>query len=425
MDIPLPEQWMQSAIGKTADADEYLEVGRTMKEDILLYTKVRPTMNVLDVGCGSGRTARHFVDYIRQPGRYVGMDIMKPFVDWCETHIASANPAFSFYHQDIYNGFYNPEGEQKASEYVFPFEDETFDLIILTSVFTHLLPEDALNYLKEIRRLLKPDGRCFSTWLLLGHDVDTRYMGFKAREGKVGYGFRRFIGMLEQCGLTLVEEPELRRWRDQRSPFRLQDLLLLGRSVPGEEGRLLARYETPALPEGDDRRPETNQGTVLDFDPVANALTLSVKGEREVFLLASDTVVRANRQRADSSALRENQRARVRFVRRPEKIALEVVVRDQPKVETVAGVIASVDPDQGHVTLISDREFVTLELDPERVRVRVNDEVADAKKLRAGQRASFRYVPRALAISSRDTAYEDRDDATDPESANGTEIREG
>ncbi len=39
--------------------------------------------------------------------------------------------------------------------------------VLLTSVFTHMLPQDMDNYLSEVARVLKPDGRCLITYFLL------------------------------------------------------------------------------------------------------------------------------------------------------------------------------------------------------------------------------------------------------------------
>ena len=68
---------------------------------------------------------------------------------------------------DIYNKAFNPTGRYQAKEYTFPFSDNTFDFIFLTSVFTHMLLEDVQHYVAEIIRLLKPHGRVFSTWFLV------------------------------------------------------------------------------------------------------------------------------------------------------------------------------------------------------------------------------------------------------------------
>ena len=74
---------------------------------------------------------------------------------------------FRFTHVDLVNATYNPRAEATAASFRFPYDDEAFDLVIATSVFTHLLPEESSNYLTEIGRVLAPAGRLFSTWFLL------------------------------------------------------------------------------------------------------------------------------------------------------------------------------------------------------------------------------------------------------------------
>jgi hypothetical protein len=44
-------------------------------------------------------------------------------------------------------------------------------LVILTSVFTHMMPDDVNNYLKVIFRVLKKDGKCFVTFFLLNDEI--------------------------------------------------------------------------------------------------------------------------------------------------------------------------------------------------------------------------------------------------------------
>ena len=124
---------------------------------------------VLDVGCGAGRMAIPLSDYLTL-GRYFGIDIIEPSIEWCHTNITPTYNNFVFQHSNIFNRFYNPNGTILAKDYVFPFEDESFDFIFLTSVFTHMLPEDLEHYLSEISRVLKKGGVCFITYFLLNNE---------------------------------------------------------------------------------------------------------------------------------------------------------------------------------------------------------------------------------------------------------------
>jgi SAM-dependent methyltransferase len=68
---------------------------------------------------------------------------------------------------DVINKEYNPKGAFEASEYVFPFNDESFDFVFLGSVFTHMLPQGVERYLSEIARVLKVGGKSLATYFLL------------------------------------------------------------------------------------------------------------------------------------------------------------------------------------------------------------------------------------------------------------------
>lgn len=125
---------------------------------------------VLDVGCGIGRMARVLVPILRPPGSYDGFDIVWPGIEWCRQHYLATPAPFRFQHADLYNAAYNPGGRESAQAYQFPYDDSSFDLVIATSVFTHLLEESADHYLAEAARVLTPGGRLFATWLLLSDE---------------------------------------------------------------------------------------------------------------------------------------------------------------------------------------------------------------------------------------------------------------
>ena len=119
---------------------------------------------MLDIGCGIGRMAVPLTRYLNEQGSYEGFDIVAEGIDWCTKKITPKYPRFSFHLADVYSQKYNPEGTFSASEYPFPFKDESFDLVFLTSVFTHMLPPDVENYMKEISRVLKRNGSCLITF---------------------------------------------------------------------------------------------------------------------------------------------------------------------------------------------------------------------------------------------------------------------
>jgi len=134
---------------------------------------LKPDEAVLDVGCGIGRAALPLTRYLSPRGGYDGFDIMRPNIAWCRTAITPRFPNFRFQHVDLWNREYNPRGRLAARDFRFPYADDTFDFAFLTSVFTHLMPDDAAHYLAELGRVLKPGGRCLATFFLL-NDESTR-----------------------------------------------------------------------------------------------------------------------------------------------------------------------------------------------------------------------------------------------------------
>jgi len=122
---------------------------------------------VLELGCGHGRTCRGLLDYLRSPGRYVGLDVDRARLEDARQRITSRWPNFEFVWADVKSREYNPSGAVEAAFYRFPFDDATFDVVYAASLFTHLLPDELGRYFEETARVLKPGGRClFSVFLL-------------------------------------------------------------------------------------------------------------------------------------------------------------------------------------------------------------------------------------------------------------------
>jgi len=133
-----------------------------------------PSEAILDVGCGNGAVARALTRYLSPAGRYEGLDVHAAAVAWL-TEQYKAYPNFRFIDAGVYNKAYNAGGRLIASEYRFPFADSSFDLVLLKSVFTHMLPADVHAYMREISRVLKPGGRSVITYFFL-NDESRRYI---------------------------------------------------------------------------------------------------------------------------------------------------------------------------------------------------------------------------------------------------------
>jgi SAM-dependent methyltransferase len=121
---------------------------------------------VLDIGCGIGRMARVLVPVLRPPGSYDGFDVAAAGIEWCRGRYRGTPAPFRFEHADLHNSIYNPDGRGDPRDYRFPYSDGQFDLAVATSVYTHLRPDAADNYLAEAARVLASGGRLFATWFL-------------------------------------------------------------------------------------------------------------------------------------------------------------------------------------------------------------------------------------------------------------------
>src|SRR5262245_42400478 len=116
---------------------EFHALGAELRR-LLITHGLLPQHHVLEVGSGNGKNARALTSYLRD-GRYEGFDIVARGVDWCRANITSRFPRFRFQHADIYNRTYNPAARWQARDYRFPYADNSFDFVFLSSVFTHML----------------------------------------------------------------------------------------------------------------------------------------------------------------------------------------------------------------------------------------------------------------------------------------------
>ncbi len=159
---------------------DFKKIGEGILRQLIEPGGLKPDDTVLDVGCGIGRTAVPLTRYLSVNGRYEGFDIVQAGIDWCNDKISKKYKNFNFRVSDVYNKVYHPSGRFQSDEYTFPYADESFDFVFLTSVFTHILPPGMENYLAEISRVMKTGGRCFITYFLFD-DASERLM----RAGKL------------------------------------------------------------------------------------------------------------------------------------------------------------------------------------------------------------------------------------------------
>lgn len=116
---------------------------------------------ILDVGCGTRFTACMMNNNLPVKS-YTGIDVDQEIIAFLQGNASNIDPRFRFYHWDVHNALYNPAGIPLASQQHLPVE-ETFDVIWLFSVFTHLDPQDSADMLRILRRHIAPDGKLIFT----------------------------------------------------------------------------------------------------------------------------------------------------------------------------------------------------------------------------------------------------------------------
>lgn len=151
---------------------DFIELGNKLVNSLKEHCNLQPNHSVLDIGSGIGRVAIPLTKYLNQTGKYQGFDVIKKGIDWCQKNITPQHSNFQFRYIPLKNDLYRDSGND-AADFVFPYENDSFDCIVLTSVFTHMLPKEVENYLGEIERVMKKGGKCFVTFFILNEESKT------------------------------------------------------------------------------------------------------------------------------------------------------------------------------------------------------------------------------------------------------------
>lgn len=140
---PLPPSALLQRVQMSPYVDEYLEIGQKCATTISahlerLYHDHPITLDILDFGCGLGRTLR----FLRAKAEWQlhGCDPDAELIDWS----AVAIPEARFY--------------ISGSTPPLPYTDLRFDAAYAVSVFTHFPFDQQHIWRSELARVIKPDG---------------------------------------------------------------------------------------------------------------------------------------------------------------------------------------------------------------------------------------------------------------------------
>lgn len=207
--------------GSPASSENYLKQGMGQLELLKKEVNLQPTDFVLDIGSGIGRTAIALSTYINKEGSYDGFDVVEMGVNWCNSRLHKDFPNFNFKYVPLFNDLYNTS-VLKATEFVFPYSDNQFDKIFNFSVFTHMQIEEIQHYFSEIRRVLKSDGLCLSTFFLYDDESENyisnnerfsfpvkkdeyRLMHENVTSGNIAIHKTKLKKMIQEEGLEIVK----------------------------------------------------------------------------------------------------------------------------------------------------------------------------------------------------------------------------
>jgi ubiquinone/menaquinone biosynthesis C-methylase UbiE len=200
--------------------------------------------SVLDVGCGIGRAAVPLTQFLTKEGNYEGFDVVKKGILWCQKNITKDFPNFNFQHVSLHNDLYNLTN-QKADSFIFPYKDNSFDTVFLFSVFTHMQPLEVQHYLNEISRVLKPKGKCLSTFFVYDDEIERkisenngvfsfpyqkenyRLMNEKVPSANIAFNETYLLDMIKSSNLKL-ENKIYGSWANRQNDdlFDFQDILV-------------------------------------------------------------------------------------------------------------------------------------------------------------------------------------------------------
>jgi SAM-dependent methyltransferase len=206
--VPLPNGALRQTVSQP-ELHYFYFIGEAYANLVLDYLQDMEKRNVLtnsrlvlDIGCGVGKTARFLA--LDRRIQYVGFDIFAPAIAWARQ---AFEPFFGarlrFVHFDGISAFYNPRGTVAARDYEFPVADDSVDVALAASLFTHLLPDDCVAYLRQTYRKLQQSGRAVFSIKPPPRDSIAEYSG---TEQSIAVSKDHFVDIARESGLCLFKD---------------------------------------------------------------------------------------------------------------------------------------------------------------------------------------------------------------------------
>jgi ubiquinone/menaquinone biosynthesis C-methylase UbiE len=192
---PIDTREWYDFIGHMADTFPGIHMGgRTASRELLEMCKINGSMHILDVGCGAGHTACQIA---KQFGARVdGIDISEVMIDKAKERAKRMGMT------DLVNF-------RVADAFELPFDDTTFDVLLVESVLVPL-PGDKLQALHEMMRVLRPGGLLGANESTVAQDAPPELMDAYARHPAI-YGVfsvQSLRELFKQAGLVKIQVRE-------------------------------------------------------------------------------------------------------------------------------------------------------------------------------------------------------------------------
>lgn len=226
---PLPPRRLLDRVQMTPWIHEYLRVGRvsasTLAEALDRFGVARDApADVLDFGCGLGRTLRFVVD---GAWRLSGCDVDAEQIAWCRKAFPSLDLRVN------------------ASSPPLPWSADSFDALWAVSVFTHFAETEQDAWADELARVLRPGGvaaittmgpRALSGFVQLDTAANREHLhdeGFVYHRGGEAFNARGAFHTRAGLERFFARHFEIREWIDGGLDG-FQDLTLLVRRDESE-----------------------------------------------------------------------------------------------------------------------------------------------------------------------------------------------
>jgi SAM-dependent methyltransferase len=154
-----------------AGLETFSELGKAHVANYKKYVGLAPGMNFLEIGSGMGRDAFQLIGELGPQGRYIGIDVQRESIVWCQKNITRDYPNIEFVHFDAIHELHNPYGAKVTMDFPLPAPDRSIDRVALQSVLTHIFEDEVVHYFNEIARVLKPGGLAYATFLLYSPEI--------------------------------------------------------------------------------------------------------------------------------------------------------------------------------------------------------------------------------------------------------------